>query len=82
MEDPFVPTIIESLRQRGHLPRRDLTEHHAWDQAQSDLDELVSATQLKISWALLKRAQRRRNPELFEHRLADFIQRLGAFLNS
>jgi hypothetical protein len=54
--DPFVPTIIESLRLRGHLPAHPLREVHAWDRAVRIL-RVVTAEQVFDAWQEIKKTR-------------------------
>jgi hypothetical protein len=75
----FVPVIIESLQARAH--RADLPElrPRAWDRAG---DIVPTAYGLRIAWRLLKKAYARKSPELTERYMAEFVQMLGAYLDS
>jgi hypothetical protein len=74
-----VPVIIESLQARAH--RSDLPEPRprAWDRAG---DIVPTAYGLRIAWRLLKKANARKSSGLTERYMAEFVQMLGAYLDS
>ena len=51
----------------------------AWDRAG---DIVPAAYGLRIAWRLLKKAYARKNPELTERYMAEFVQMLSAYLES
>jgi hypothetical protein len=77
-EDPFVPTIIESLRARHHLAPLPDPRPLAWDRAKVILGP--TADELRDSYRTLKEAYRRRDPDLDYWRDA-FHGKLERFLN-
>ncbi len=74
-----MPVIIESLQARAH--RADLPEPRprAWDRAG---DIVPTAYGLRIAWRLLKKAYARKSSGLTEPHMAEFVQMLGAYLDS
>ena len=51
----------------------------AWDRVG---DIVPAAYGLRIAWRLLKKAYARKNPELTERYMAEFVQMLSAYLES
>jgi hypothetical protein len=75
----FVPAIIESLQARAHCADMPAPRPRASDRAR---DIVPTAYGLRIAWRLLKKAYARKSSGLTERYMAEFVQMLGAYLDS
>jgi hypothetical protein len=80
-QDPFVPVIIQSLRDRGHLPVRPLRQVNAWDPAK-EVMEAVEAERVFAAWQEVKQAREQGDPLELRVAVSAFQAKLTRWLNS